>query len=178
MSSPFYGANQTVLYWVEGHTLVRYFVGYDSPDDVATIAGANCSTVGVGDISQLTASNFPGTVHADTRRVVADFVEDGAKLLEAETPLFAETFRKGVDAYARAAVMMPDFRADDQASLETLREARDTIVALRNSVLQSTSHITAFRDSIEGTPRMTTRYNRARRRAVAAVDRFVDGIAQ
>lgn len=69
-------ANQTILYWVEGNTLVRYFVAYAGKNgDASAYSGNDCSLVGVTDIVNVDA-NIPGAVVTGTRRVVADFVHD------------------------------------------------------------------------------------------------------
>ncbi len=69
-------ANQTILYWVEGNTLVRYFVNYKGKNgDASTFGAGDCNLAGVTDIANVDAA-IPGEVVQSTRRVVADFVHD------------------------------------------------------------------------------------------------------
>jgi prepilin-type N-terminal cleavage/methylation domain-containing protein len=64
-------ANQTIVYAVENGTLVRYFVAYDSPD------GANSGNCGLAEtVSSAEDVQVPGTVLANTRQVVANYVQD------------------------------------------------------------------------------------------------------
>lgn len=91
-----------------------------------------------------------------------------------ETPTFLESLQSAMDALSRAAAVSLDF---PNAS-GNLRTAAATAARVREGLLSSGPHIQAFRDTVASTPRLTTRFNRSKRRAVAALDALLAAFGQ
>lgn len=103
----------------------------------------------------------------------ADDLDQYSSVMEAEVPVFAELFEKGIDAHSRAASLLPDFASQGEDVTDPLSRARSALETLHETMQESQRVTRGFRGSIAGIPRMTTRYNRSRRRALAILDRFI-----
>jgi len=78
-----------------------------------------------------------------------------------------------VDAHARAASLTLDLASQGEDVRAPLSEAHEAVSDLYRVMQGSTTTIRRFRNSIAISPRMTTQYNRSKRRALIAVDRFI-----
>lgn len=103
----------------------------------------------------------------------AEDLDNFSQVMEKEVPIFAERFRKGVDAHARAAPLTLDFASQGEDVRAPLSGAHEAVKDLYGVMQGSTTTIRRFRHSIASSPRMTTQYNRSKRRALIAVDRFI-----
>lgn len=93
--------------------------------------------------------------------------------MEMETPFFKENLLKGLNAYTNAFSLFPDFGHTEQEGDELLGNAVEIFMSIKNNLNESIPKVEGFRDEIDNMPRVTTRYNRARRRTVAILDEFI-----
>jgi hypothetical protein len=91
-----------------------------------------------------------------------------------ETPTFLETLQSAMDALSRAAAVSLDF----PDSGGNLRIAAATAAQVRDGLLSALPHMKEFRDTVFSAPRLTTRFNRSKRRAVSALDALLSAFAQ
>ena len=95
-------------------------------------------------------------------------------VLNAELPLFAETLGKGIDAYSKAASIMPDFSVPGEDVSQAATDSKETLAAFKKAVLSSRNSVLEFRATIAAQPRMTTMYNKAKRKTIAALDQLAE----
>lgn len=107
----------------------------------------------------------------------AENLNQYSTVMESEVPLFAETFAKAIDAYAHASSLVLDFQSEDMQVKDALEQARSLIIELHATFTSVKESVSAFRESIARTPRMTTKYNQAKRRALAVVDSFISELS-
>lgn len=103
----------------------------------------------------------------------ADNMDQYTVIMNAEIPLFASTFKRAINCYARAAVLILDFQTEENDQLDNVRNARSVIETLYRTSLETKNSIGELRTSISGTPRMTTKYNHSRRAVLAVLDGFI-----
>jgi hypothetical protein len=87
-----------------------------------------------------------------------------------ELPRLAETLFRGLERFGRSAILLSDFQVVD---IETVRSALNSVVAFRTSLEESLPSISRLRDVIKGFPRITTKYNHAKREAVRVQDQLI-----
>lgn len=115
----------------------------------------------------------------DLRRVkricnmAADNLEAYATIMDAEVPLFAAKFTEGIESYAKAAAMLPDFSSEDEETAQQIDDAIQTAAGLRGSMDEAAESLAGFRQAIAAHPRLTTQYNRAKRHALKILDRLL-----
>lgn len=93
--------------------------------------------------------------------------------VSAEMPLFNAAMDSGMNAFIQTIQLLSDFTIDENA----IKEAKSSILAMSSlrSELTTAQHAQIeFRDSIVGVPRMTSTFNKSKRLAVAALERFID----
>jgi hypothetical protein len=89
--------------------------------------------------------------------------------MELDVPRFAESYSAAIDAFGRAAAMLPQFGS---SGTEMLREALAAVSMLKNGIAVSLRAVPEFRNIIMATPPMTTAINRAKRRVSFVLDGF------
>jgi hypothetical protein len=105
-------------------------------------------------------------VAANAARDFGDFVSR----MNVEIPLFSNFFSTAMDSFGRASVLSTDFGTDNT---DDLQDVLDNIVGYRTAMTDSRSQIGEFRNAVSKMPRMTTVLNRARREALATVDKLL-----
>jgi len=111
---------------------------------------------------------------ADPRRLkrvinrTAEDVDLFASRVDAEVPALTTVYERMVRAVARAAVMQADFKGADNP-LPAAIAAAETLVTSTRSAKEGAE---SMRAAAAGWPRMSTALNRARRRAVGALDKL------
>jgi hypothetical protein len=80
---------------------------------------------------------------------------------EADVPLFRTSFRRGMDAFIRGTRVSAEFGDEAVAAIRGNREAVASLAAGSHSVLDVVENL---RNSTDRLPRMTTAFNRARKR--------------
>ncbi len=103
----------------------------------------------------------------------ADNLETYATIMDAEVPLFAAKFTEGIESYAKAATMLPEFSSEDKEAAQQLDDAIQMAAELRASMDEAGQSLAEFREAIAAHPRMTTQYNRAKRHALKILDRLL-----
>jgi len=153
--------------------------GMDSFENLVGVAGRITSaTESLGqklesNAQQVRKLNQPGQSLQNLRefkRVTdagADDLEAFAARLETEVPIFGETYRKGICAFAGAAALVRDFGATNAADVASALAAAK-ILSSTMSISRST--LNGFRDTVAGLPRVTTKFNRAKRRTLKVLD--------
>ena len=99
----------------------------------------------------------------------ADTLTHYARHVEEEIPLFKDSYSEAIRCFERAAVLLDDFDAPD---LEDLRLTARRIEGMRDSLKHAGAGVGQLRQTVAGLPRVTTRFNRAKRAATAAMDRL------
>lgn len=101
----------------------------------------------------------------------AEDMEHFATRTRTEIPILAETYDTAVNAYARAAELWVDFGSEDKEEIE---DALEVVRELKSSLVYARTGIREFRDSIQALPRVTTKFNRAKRNALSVVNELLD----
>lgn len=106
---------------------------------------------------------------ASAKRIVnamAERLYHFAEKLRADIPIMRETFGKAISSVQSAAELLPDFQGNPSANLE---ENIEMLRSLESTIKDTRENIGSLRHSVEGAPRMTTQYNRAKRHAQEAL---------
>jgi Domain of unknown function (DUF4062) len=110
----------------------------------------------------------PARIKRTINRTAED-VETFAKRIDAEVPIFASVYERMVQSVARAAVIQLDLgNAEDPVAA-----AASAAANLAQNLRGAKEGAVGMRKATAAWPRMTTVMNRARRRAVAALDKLI-----
>lgn len=80
--------------------------------------------------------------------------------LKTEIPLFAETYKTGIDSFSNAIKISIDIQADEEKDIDNAIESIDSFV---DSIEGSNQVCIEFRNSMDEFPRMTKEFNNAKR---------------
>jgi len=80
--------------------------------------------------------------------------------LKTEIPIFAETYKKGIDSFSNAIKISMDFQADEEEDIDNAIESIDSFV---DSIEEANQVCIEFRNTMDGFPRMTKEFNNANR---------------
>jgi hypothetical protein len=105
---------------------------------------------------------------------VAEALSTFAALMEVDVPVFAGSYSSGMEAFSRAFSLAEDFGPQDK---EDLKKAYESIQQLYSTITEVKGQMLSFRDTIANTPRATTMYNRARKRALSILDKLDEEFA-
>ena len=100
----------------------------------------------------------------------ADDIENFIRRSKVEFPILTGTLHNGIEAFGDAATLSLDFEPDDEAPI---KETLKTISSLRSSVIQIRETMIEFRSSFMNLPRITTAFNRSKRKALELLDDFI-----
>ena len=135
-------------------------------ESIATLGGKTAQRV-----SELNALRDAGSVdHVAVKRITtraAEHLDEFVACSNADNPIFIEALRSFLEAFSRAASVSLDFTPGDSSHLKTPLEQLGT---LRGIIRSTRAPLQSLRDTMAAVPRMTTVYNKAKRRAVAAMD--------
>lgn len=104
---------------------------------------------------------------------VAEEMNNFAALMEAEVPLFANSYSEGMEAYTHAFTLTDEMGATDK---DDINLAYNTIEQFKNTLSETRTHMKEFRQTIAALPRATTVLNKAKRRVVSIMDKFDEEI--
>ncbi|KAA0895108.1 DUF4062 domain-containing protein [Oryzomonas rubra] len=115
--------------------------------------------------TDLLAANQAGDLKAIKRLTnsIAEDLDFFASLLEAETPIFAEALKNGINTMTKATNIVKEFITGD------VSEIKNTLAGMRgfrDALIGAKSGNDSFYQQLESTPRMTTLMNHAKRRAL------------
>lgn len=96
---------------------------------------------------------------------MAHFSED----LRSDTSIIGDTFGKAIQALQASAEMLPGFQGDPSDQLDG---SINMLASMEETIQDTRVKLESFRHTVEGTPRITTQYNRAKRSACDALERF------
>lgn len=103
----------------------------------------------------------------------ADDMDQFARRMEAELPLFSQRLESGMNALVRAAQMTSEFSVGDK-DLEQVEQNLESVRQFRSTIVSVEGQITAFQQTVAELPRMTTTLNRAKRAVVNILQRLID----
>ena len=91
--------------------------------------------------------------------------------VEAELPVFGSEMQETMQSFSMALTLAGDF---GPGALGDMTELRSNVEKMAASLYGSMESTISFQQTIAGSPRLTTEYNRAKRSAVALLDRLTD----
>jgi hypothetical protein len=98
---------------------------------------------------------------------LAGRLESFNKKIQGETASFREHFSIAIDSYGKAASLLTDFDTDIE---HELLDALDGVYTIKKTSSAAMESIGQFRQTIASLPRVTTRFNRAKRRCLEVLD--------
>jgi chromosome segregation ATPase len=98
---------------------------------------------------------------------LAQRMQTFAERIEAETPLFRSAYSMALDSYGKAATLLKDFKGEHKEEVE---QALATVTGLSSSLGGAKEGISGLQEVIHKLPRVTTEFNRAKRRSVKALE--------
>ena len=114
------------------------------------------------EMNQLPKPPNPNQAKAITNKV-AEHLEKFSENIEIEIPKLAKTYHLAIDAYTQSAQLLMEFDSEDK--VDQIKNAIKIANNLNDSIKSAYPAISSFRDSLQAMPRMTTRLNKAKRRA-------------
>jgi len=140
----------------------------------------SCVEQTTNEMNALSVEDAPHTYVRDQKRLsntCAGALEVFARVAEAEGPLILSLLTGGLDKSIQAVSLISE-TVDLGAGDDTLDvvEMADELVDLTAKMLSSAEAMREFASNMAGLPRLTTKFNRARRRAVASVNTFADDV--
>ena len=101
---------------------------------------------------------------------IADRLEQYAKRMDTELPIFSTSYSTGIEAIVRAAILWrTDFQSDDKSSIET---AHSQVKDLVNVIAPTREQMNAMRMTVAGLPRITSAFNTAKKHTIEALMAF------
>jgi len=100
---------------------------------------------------------------------IADALNNFSGLMEVDVPVFANSYTTGVDAYSRALSLLKEFVPEDNTEIRKLHLSFQQLIS---SISLSKDQLLTFRTTMASTPRATTMYNRAKKRALIILDQL------
>jgi len=88
-----------------------------------------------------------------------------------EIPLYSDSFTAAMNSFGRAATLTSDFGIENS---DILQDVLNNVVHFQSVMTECHGRLQDFRGVIEGMPRVTTVFNRARRNAIATLDKLLD----
>ncbi|MCH8247944.1 MAG: hypothetical protein IH951_16300, partial [Bacteroidetes bacterium] len=89
--------------------------------------------------------------------------------VDAELPLFQESLAAGIDALIKLTTLSVDLKEDDDDTSE-LEDRVEIIMSLKDSLKAAREGTSDFRETVAKLPRMTTEFNRSKRKTVRVLD--------
>jgi prefoldin subunit 5 len=109
-----------------------------------------------------------------TANSIASSMEEYADRIEGELPIFSRSYSVGMDSIARAASLLTtDFQGDNKEHIQTVYSQIQTLAAATTEARSSTRE---FRDTVATLPRLTTAFNKAKKRNIKVIDELVEEI--
>lgn len=96
-------------------------------------------------------------------------IESFNERFKVETPLYQKHFITAIDAYGKASTLLTDFDEDVDGEINN---AIETVIAIKNASNGVREAILEYRQIIVSLPRITTRFNRAKRSCISILDNF------
>jgi len=101
---------------------------------------------------------------------VANDMHSFNKRLSVEIPLFAETYRRGIDSFSNAIKISISMKAEEKNDIE---DAINSIDSSIESILETKQEFILFRDSMIEFPRMTKEFNQVRRLSASILQELI-----
>jgi hypothetical protein len=100
----------------------------------------------------------------------ANDMEIFVKRVEVEIPLFADTFKKGIENFSSGLKISMELKADKK---EDIIGAIDSFEEAKTAMIGAKTAFCTFRDTIINFPNITQTFNRAKRLAYSALDKII-----
>lgn len=100
----------------------------------------------------------------------AEDMETYASRVEAQLPELSHVYHVTFGAISQAATLILDFEPENSSDLA---RTADEALELKGVIAGVIGSVTGFRDTIAGLPRITTKFNKAKRHAVRAIDAMI-----
>lgn len=151
--------------WTDGLDVVNGIVGKFT-GSLAELGEA--MQAGSAEINDLDIPHNPSRAGEAKRLInsMANRLELFADILLPETPVLEEAFGQAMKALDKAIEVAPDF---GEEGIESLCTSKTGLVSFDESIGGAMESIGQMKETIQGLPRVTTRFNRAKRKAVDAL---------
>ncbi len=151
-------------------TVDEFGVGTETFNRIATLLQElNEKTVQrTGEMNQLSKPINPSQARLVTNRFADDW-EDFVERMKVEIPILSKAFRSGIDGWTKSAQLLDDFNNDEEsrAQIESALGVLDSFV---NNMAEAKTQTKGFRDIVAGMPRLTVKFNHARKHILEILD--------
>lgn len=151
--------------WTDGLEVVNEIIGTFT-GSLAELGAA--MEAGSAEINDLDVPHNPSRA-AEAKRLInsmANRLDLFADVLLPETPVLDEAFGQAMKALDKAIEIAPDF---GEGGIESICTSKTGLVSFDESVGGAMESMEQMKETIQGLPRVTTRFNRAKRKAVDAL---------
>jgi len=108
-----------------------------------------------------------------TKRIAAKTAEDMEEFvskINVNVPIYSESLKKAIDAFANAVSLSREFDENDTTQIQ---QALKNISLIHEAILKSYEPMNEFRSSVKNLPPITTRFNRAKRKTIITLDNLL-----
>ena len=127
------------------------------------------------EINKLTQAAPDGKPDRKATKRVANAAADDLELfvqrMAVEVPNFYEKNTFAMESFGKVALISTEDFVEDP---DEIAEAKESLTGYKDAITSSAGNLVTFRDTTKSMPRMTTAFNRARRRAVAILDDMLE----
>ena len=134
-----------------------------------------CLTNDSTELKSLNAKEDPGYLKKAKSIInhTAQELELLSDRIKSEIPIFKKSYSLAMDSYGKAATLLNDF---DEDSKEQVEAAYNVTRDIKFSLIGTKEAMIEFKNALHDQPRITTRFNRAKRNALDTLDEFIEEI--
>lgn len=102
---------------------------------------------------------------------LAQDMEDYVNRIKVELPILSKSFQAGIDAYTKSGQLLVDMQDINWKQIE---DALSVLGVFKTNNIKVQESTTGVKDSIQKLPRMTTRFNHAKRHVIETLDNLLE----
>ncbi len=103
----------------------------------------------------------------------ADDWENFVERMKVEIPIISKAFRLAIDSWTKSTELISDFNNDEEAEKQ-IQNALDTINDFIKIIADSKENTKGFRDVVAGMPRLTNKFNHAKKHVLEVLDGLLE----
>lgn len=105
-------------------------------------------------------------------KLSGDDMERFSEITEAQLKITSKSRGEALDALSKALSLYVDFKGADPD--DSLSELEESLQGMRDAAFGTRDSLTSFRESMSNLPRLTIQLNKAKRKAVGILDKFLE----
>ncbi len=173
--------DETETYSSEDYGLLDYHEIFDSRMSAMTsvLESLSEATSVMGEqfvrrTREIEALDEDNLISQKARRIVklsSGDLDNFSRAVESQIETLSTSRREAFEALSKALALYVDFKQPEEEDINTLEDA---INSMRSNATETLVSIKTLKNSLQALPRITIELNKAKRRAIGAIDRIID----